>query len=179
MPRIKKKHNYPTVYIEPEELFAPKYKTEENGVADLSKEKVDEITNMYFVGDRAVGNRNEVRKLLEEHVIGNIGEKGKLLTDKLFELVEGIWQISSIQNVNGFEKVKAYRQPPNLNAIIYALDRVLGKPKQIEVKATFSLSKLLKGEINDGPLGLSNNAEDEEESAVLHQDDVGFGTAAG
>jgi len=47
------------------------------------------------------------------------------LTDKLFELVEGIYVVSSVDG----EKMKFYKQPPNLNAIIYCLDRVLGKPQ--------------------------------------------------
>ena len=113
---------------------------------DVSEERAEKIARGYFVGSTAVGRRRDVRKLLEEKVVGKIGKSGKLLVDKLFVLIEGVWLISSIKTVNGVKEVQAYQEPPNLQAIIYALDRVLGKPKQLNVQATFSLSELL---IND------------------------------
>ena len=67
-----------------------------------------------------------LRDLLEGKVTKRIGKKGKYLTDKLFELIDGIY----IETNNDGKKIKYYKQPPNLQAIIYALDRVLGKPKQ-------------------------------------------------
>ena len=75
---------------------------------------------------QAIGRRKEIRELLEEKVTKKIGRKGKYLTDKLFELIDGVY---TVQKESGRE-IRYYKVPPNLTAIIYALDRVLGKPKQ-------------------------------------------------
>ena len=113
-------------------------------VIDVSDERVEKLARGYFVGKSAVGRRRDVRKLLEDRVVGKIGKSGKLLVDKLFELVEGVYIADKIDKVG--EKVKVvscYKTPPSLNAIIYALDRVLGKPKQVNIQGNFSLSSLL------------------------------------
>jgi hypothetical protein len=97
---------------------------EEMAAVDISDKNIENMARGFILGNQAIGRRKEIKALLEDKVIGRIGKKGKKLTDKLFELVEGIYVVSSM---NG-EKMKYYKTPPNLNAIIYCLDRVLGKP---------------------------------------------------
>ena len=77
-----------------------------------------------ILGSQAIGRRKEIRAVLEEKVSKKIGRKGKYLTDKLFELIEGVYLMDKQKGGT----IKYYQVPPNLNAIIYALDRVLGKP---------------------------------------------------
>jgi len=91
---------------------------------DVSDKNIEKMARGFLLGTQSVGKRREVRQQLEEKVIGRIGKKGKYLTDKLFELIDGVY---IIQN-EGKDTVKYYKVPPNLSAITYALDRVLGKP---------------------------------------------------
>ena len=133
---------------------------------DMSDQHAERVARGYFVGNTAVGRRQDVRKMLEDKVIGKIGKSGKLLVDKLFELVEGVYQVDKINKVHGKEEIRYYKTPPNLNAIIYALDRALGKPKQVNIQGNFSLSQLLindnTGNTGNGRAELrqSNNEED-------------------
>jgi len=99
---------------------------EELEVADVSDKNVEKMARGFIMGTQAIGRRREIREVLEERVTKRIGRKGKYLTDKLFELIEGV---QVVQKENGRE-IRYYKVPPSLNAIVYALDRVLGKPKQ-------------------------------------------------
>ena len=96
-------------------------------VVDVSDRNIEKMARGFILGSQAVGRKREIKALLEEKVSKKIGQKGKYLTDKLFELIEGVYIVD--KSVPGKE-LKYYQVPPNLNAIIYALDRVLGKPKQ-------------------------------------------------
>ena len=96
---------------------------------DVSDRHIEQMARGYIMGSQAIGRRKEIRELLEEKVTKKIGRKGKYLTDKLFELIEGVYVVDKRGGRNGRD-VRYYQVPPNLNAIIYALDRVLGKPKQ-------------------------------------------------
>lgn len=101
----------------------------ENGdvvTVDVSDKKIEQMARGFIMGTQAIGRRKEIRELLDERVTKKIGRKGKYLTDKLFELIDGVY---TVQKENGKE-IRYYKVPPNLTAIIYALDRVLGKPKQ-------------------------------------------------
>ena len=98
-------------------------------VVDVSDRNIEQMARGYIMGSQAIGRRKEIRELLEEKVTKKIGTKGKYLTDKLFELIEGVYVQDKRGGKNGRE-VRYYQVPPNLNAITYALDRVLGKPKQ-------------------------------------------------
>lgn len=93
---------------------------------DVSDRNVERMARGYIMGTQAIGRRKEVRELLEKKVTDRIGRKGKYLTDKLFELIEGVY----VQEGSKKTGIRYYQVPPNLNAIIYALDRVLGKPTQ-------------------------------------------------
>lgn len=95
-------------------------------VIDVSDKKIEQMARGFIMGSQAIGRRKEIRELLEERVTKKIGRKGKYLTDKLFELIDGVY---TVQKETGKE-IRYYKVPPNLTAIIYALDRVLGKPKQ-------------------------------------------------
>lgn len=96
---------------------------------DVSNRHVEKMARGFILGSQAIGRRREVRAELEERVIKKIGRKGKYLTDKLFELIDGISIVE--KNKDGRHgEIRHYTVPPNLNAIIYALDRVLGKPTQ-------------------------------------------------
>lgn len=88
--------------------------------------ELDRMARDFIVGKKTLSNSRDVRQQLEERVVKRIGKKGKYLTDKLFELIEGV---HLVDNING-KTVRYYKTPPNLNAIIYALNRVLGSPKQ-------------------------------------------------
>ncbi len=118
-------------------------------VVDMSQEKVDKVAKMYFTGSTAIGKRDDIRKLLEEKVVGRIGLKGKYITDKLFELIEGVKAVDRVEPVLNKEgkvirrRVRYYQTPPSLPAIMYALNRVLGQPTQKSVTASFSLFQLL------------------------------------
>ncbi len=93
-------------------------------VEDVSDKNIEKMARGFIMGSQAIGRRKEVRELLEEKVVSRVGKKGKHITDKLFELIEGVYVIDKAKG-NG---IRYYKVPPNLNAIIYALDRVLGKP---------------------------------------------------
>ena len=105
---------------------------EELEVVDVSDRYLEQMARGFIMGSQAIGKRKEIREELEKRVTKKIGTKGKYLTDKLFELIEGVYIVDKRGGKNGRD-VRYYQVPPSLNAIIYALDRVLGKPKvQIE-----------------------------------------------
>ena len=93
-------------------------------VADVSDRNIEKMARGFIMGSQAIGRRREIKAELEERVSKKIGRKGKYLTDKLFELIEGVYVMDKRKDGN----IKYYQVPPSLNAIIYALDRVLGKP---------------------------------------------------
>mgnify|MGYP001617758000 FL=1 len=95
-------------------------------VVDVSDKKIEQMARGFIMGTQAIGRRHEIRAVLEERVTKRIGRKGKYLIDKLFELIDGVY---TIQKESG-KAIYYYKVPPNLTAIIYALDRVLGKPTQ-------------------------------------------------
>lgn len=53
-----------------------------------------------------------------------VGKKMKFLLDKALELADGIYMVQD----NDPLKIKYYKKAPDLNAIIYLCDRLLGKP---------------------------------------------------
>jgi len=103
-------------------------------VVDVSDRNIERMARGFIMGSQAVGRRKEIREMLEEKVTRKIGRKGKYLSDKLFELIEGVYVIDK-RGGKGGKQIRYYQVPPNLNAIIYALDRVLGKPK-VSVEST-------------------------------------------
>src|SRR3990167_3486538 len=87
-------------------------------VVDVSDKKIEQMARGFIMGTQAIGRRKEIREVLEERVTKRIGRKGKYLTDKLFELIDGVY---TVQKENERE-IRYYKVPPSLNAIIYALD---------------------------------------------------------
>lgn len=61
---------------------------------------------------------------VENMIQKKVGAKVKFLLDKAFELADGIYTIDERDPL----KVRYYRKPPNLEAIIYLIDRLIGKP---------------------------------------------------
>lgn len=94
---------------------------------DVSDKQLEKMARGFIMGTEQIGRRREIRQELEEKVTKKIGNKGKYLVDKLFELIEGVYLEEKGLKKNG--TIRYYKVPPNLQAIIYALDRVLGKPK--------------------------------------------------
>ena len=103
----------------------------ELSVMDVGDKKVEELARSFIMGNEAVGDRDKIRQMLESKVTKKIGKKGKYLTDKLFELIEGVYVVDKRGGKDG-HSIRYYQEKPNLNAITYALDRVLGKPKQVQ-----------------------------------------------
>ena len=93
---------------------------------DVSDKKVEEIARGYILGTQSLGKRRQIREVLEAKVTNKIGRKGKYLVDKLFELIEGVYVVQKDDS----KGIRYYKVAPSLPAIVYALDRVLGKPKQ-------------------------------------------------
>ena len=144
---------------------------------DVSEQRLEKLARGYFVGSQAVGRKKDIRQLLENRVVQKIGGKGKYLVDKLFELIDGVYMVDRLKEVKGKEEVRYYKVPPNLNAIIYALDRVLGKPKQLSIQGSFSLSKLLISSDNGNEFKprstrSGSNEKIHEESSLLYQDNL-------
>jgi hypothetical protein len=101
---------------------------EERGDAlpvDVTDRHLEQMARGFIMGTQSLGRRREIKEELEDKVVKRIGKKGKHLVDKLFELIEGVY---TVQAQSGKE-MRYYKVPPNLQAIVYALDRVLGKPK--------------------------------------------------
>ena len=96
-------------------------------IVDTTDQAVERAARGFILGSDRQGKHREVRQKLEDQVVKRIGHKGKYLTDKLFELIEGIYVIEK-HKVAGMPEIRYYKTPPNLQAITYALDRVLGKP---------------------------------------------------
>lgn len=102
----------------------------ELNVIDVSEKHLEKVARGYILGTTKFSNQRELRQKLESKVEKKIGAKGKFLVEKLFELIEGVHIVDGRSGKDG-KTVRYYQQPPNLQAIIYALDRVLGKPKAV------------------------------------------------
>ncbi|MEK6897601.1 MAG: hypothetical protein AABW93_03670 [Nanoarchaeota archaeon] len=123
---------------------------------DVSPQHIERMARGFIMGTQAIGRRKEIREMLEERVTKRIGRKGKYLTDKLFELVDGIY---TVQKESGRE-IRYYKVPPNLAAIVYALDRVLGKPKQFtehseEKRGIMVVEHIIRNLAGDNPIAKS------------------------
>lgn len=99
-------------------------------VIDVSDKHLEKVARGYILGTQKFDNQRALKEKLESRVVKKIGRKGKWLTDKLFELIEGVYIVDKRGGKEG-TTIKYYQVPPNLQAIIYALDRVLGKPKVV------------------------------------------------
>lgn len=133
---------------------------------DVSERNIERMARAFIMGTQSIGRRREIRAELEAKVIKKIGRKGKYLSDKLFELIEGVYIIDKKGGKNGRD-IRYYHVPPSLNAIIYALDRVLGKPTQHtehteEKKGILLVEHIIKnlaGEKNEGANGIGKANE--------------------
>lgn len=69
-------------------------------------------------------NKEELIVRVEKMVQKKIATKTKFLINQAFELAAGIYVLDERDP----SKTKYYRKPPQLDAIIYLMDRLLGKP---------------------------------------------------
>ena len=150
---------------------------------DISDRNIEKYANGFFVGKQFAGSKEDVRKVLEDKVINKVGKKGKVIVDKLFELINGVFILEKGSGMGGNDPrpIRYYKTPPNINAIAYALDRVLGKPKQVNIQGNFSLSKLLVESRSNQVLNeprRDDNQELYEESDLLHKGDLESKSAA-
>lgn len=114
-----------------EVMEIPLDKLEEHIAAtDVSERNIEKQARGFIMGKEAAGKRKDVRQKLEGLVVNRIGKKGKYLVDKLFELIEGIYIVDKVATKQVGTEVRYYKTPPSLPAIIYAMDRALGKPTQ-------------------------------------------------
>ena len=153
-------------------IEVPVSELEALGAVSASNKRVEEIARGYFAGNPGIVRKKDVRVALEKKVTAAIGRSGKLLVAKLFELINGIYYVDQIKTVQGKKEVRYYQTPPNLNAIIYALDRVLGKPKQLSVQANFSLSELLIKSQGNGNGKYEHHIGREDSQGISSQSDV-------
>lgn len=123
---------------------------------DVSEKAVEAQAAGFILGSSRLQKNRDLKIKLEQKVHKRIGVKGKLLTDKLFELIEGIYIVDKRGGAKGSE-IKYYQVPPSLAAIQYAMDRILGKPTQhtehIEEKTgILTVEHIIKGLVgkNDG-----------------------------
>lgn len=130
------------VEYSPEELAEAE---RDRDMRDTTDQSIERMARGFILGSESKTRRRDIRAQLEDRVVKRIGAKGKMLTDKLFELIEGVYIVEG----SGKNQVRYYKVPPNLQAIIYALDRVLGKPKQerekeAEKKGVFVVESIIK-----------------------------------
>lgn len=111
-----------------EEIYDPE--TKELTTVDVSDKYLEKVARGFIMGTQNFSDQTKLREKLEGAVTKKIGAKGKFLTDKLFELIEGVYIIDKRSGKDG-TTIKYYKVPPSLQAITYALDRVLGKPKTV------------------------------------------------
>lgn len=100
---------------------------------DISEEIIERRAQAYIRGNDALNKNKQLKAKLEAKITERIGKKGKYLTDKLFELIDGVSIL--YEDPKEGKPIRYYKQPPNLQAIQYAIDRILGKPTQKSVKA--------------------------------------------
>lgn len=79
-----------------------------------------DIASIIFNKDR----REEKIQKIERLVTRKVGAKAKFLLDKALELADGIYMTDEKDPY----KTKYYKKAPNLEAIIYLIDRLIGKP---------------------------------------------------
>lgn len=133
---------------------------EELRAIDTSDKNVEKMARGFILGSQHMARRKEIRGQLEDKVVRRIGKKGRYLTDKLFELIEGVSIVDKKSGADG-RTIRYYTVPPNLNAIIYALDRVLGKPAQHidkteEKKGILVVEHIIKNLVKE-PYGKNEN----------------------
>ena len=93
---------------------------------DATERHINQIAHGFIMGSQSLKSNADVRRKLEERVTKRIGTKGKFLVDRLFELAAGVYVLDKVAG----KEVRYYKVPPDFRALVYLLDRVLGKPKQ-------------------------------------------------
>lgn len=104
----------------------PNYISDSKMPVDATERHIEQMARGFIMGTTSMQSNADIRRKLEERVVKKIGGKGKFLIDRLFELASGVYVVDKV----GGKEVRYYKVPPNFNALVYLLDRVLGKPKQ-------------------------------------------------
>lgn len=87
---------------------------------------VEKETRTQVVALTQSARHNSYKEKIAKKVEKRIGEQFETLVDNAMQLAQGI-TVAEVQEDGG---VKAWTEKPNLNAIIYLLDRLMGKPTQ-------------------------------------------------
>ncbi len=115
-------------------------------IEDRTDAHLERIAKGVILGTENYQKTRKIKSELEQRVIKKIGTKGKLITDKLFELIEGVYIEESYKG----GKRRIYKSPPNLAAIKIALETVIGKPvakteHTEEKRGLFTVEHIIKG----------------------------------
>ena len=142
------------------------YNEKENSleVIDVSEKALEKRARGFILGTQTFDSNRKMKEDLEAKITKRIGRKGKLLSDKLFELIEGVYIVDKRSGKDG-HVIKYYQQPPNLQAIIYAMDRVLGKPMvrsetNTEKQGLTLVENIVKGLVNKNDKNVTRANED-------------------
>jgi hypothetical protein len=129
----------------------PKKYLRNSGLADItatdvSSRHIEQMARGFIMGSTSISNNRQIRQKLEDRVTKRIGSKGKFLVDKLFELAEGVYVVDKV----GGKDIRYYKVPPHFPALVYLMDRVLGKPKAYlekseEKKGIYVVEHIIKG----------------------------------
>ena len=94
----------------------------------------------------ATNEHQQYKEKIAQKVEKRIGRKVNTLVGKALELAQGV----KVTRYNGeTDEIVAYDEKPNLNAIIYLLDRLMGKPTiksevKEEKKGIFIIEHMIK-----------------------------------
>jgi len=120
---------------------------EELEVEDTTEAHLERIAAGVILGTENYQKNREIKSKLEGKLIKKVGSKGKMITDRLFDLINGVW-VEDTRHVKGKkQKRRIYQSPPSLPAIKLALEAVIGKPvaktEHTEIKSGFTTVELI------------------------------------
>ena len=99
---------------------------------------LEEVGHGFFLDQDRLKRNEKLGHKLEDAIIKKIAGKHGVMTiaAKLMELIEGVEVLKERKNAKGeITHHYVYREKPDLNAIKYALDRVIGTPQKQANKA--------------------------------------------
>lgn len=84
------------------------------------------------------------RARLQDTLEKKVSAKSKWIIDKIFELADGVYLVDKHDN----KEVKYYKRQPDLQALIYLVNRLLGSPTQKsehveETRGTLALEQII------------------------------------
>jgi hypothetical protein len=132
-----------------------------------------ELEKILFSGAKNNDRVGKVEALLNRKIAG----KTKWLFEKAIELAEGIWVIKDDDPL----KIKYYKRPPDLEAIKYLMDRLLGKPiarveKKEEKRGVILVEHIIRGLARPAPKAIEGEVV--ENGITTSSDDIRSGEDA-